>query len=52
MYDYSTKKPDENGDSVAVVFANGEIMDGQETPGNVGGDTTASQIRDARTDRK
>ena len=52
MYDYSTKKPDENGDSVAVVFANGAIMDGQETPGNVGGDTTASQIRDARLDPK
>ena len=33
MYDYSTKKPDENGDSVAVVFANGAIMDGQETRG-------------------
>ena len=52
MYDYSTKKPDDSGDSVAVVFANGAIMDGQETPGNVGGDTTASQIRDARLDPK
>lgn len=27
-------------------------MDGEETPGNVGGDTTASQIRDARLDPK
>jgi hypothetical protein len=24
------------GDAVAVVFANGAIMDGNETPGNVG----------------
>lgn len=35
-----------------MVFANGAIMDGEETPGNVGGDTTASQIRDARLDPK
>ncbi len=48
MYDYAAKKPDDSGDSIAVVFANGAIMDGEETPGNVGGDTTASQIRDAR----
>ena len=51
-YDYALKKPGETGDSVAVVFANGAIMDGEETPGNVGGDTTASQIRDARLDPK
>lgn len=35
-----------------MIFANGAIMDGEETPGNVGGDTTASQIRDARLDPK
>jgi protease-4 len=35
-----------------VIFANGAIMDGEETPGNVGGDTTAAQIRDARLDPK
>lgn len=51
-YDYSLKKPSDAGDSVAVVFANGAIMDGEETPGNVGGDTTAAQIRDARLDPK
>lgn len=51
-YDYALKKQSENGDSVAVIFANGAIMDGEETPGNVGGDTTASQIRDARIDPK
>ncbi|WP_038154394.1 signal peptide peptidase SppA [Trabulsiella guamensis] len=51
-YDYSLNTPSDAGDSIAVVFANGAIMDGQETPGNVGGDTTAAQIRDARLDPK
>lgn len=51
-YDYSLKTPAEKGASVAVIFANGAIIDGEETPGNVGGDTTASQIRDARLDPK
>ncbi|MGP3594257.1 signal peptide peptidase SppA [Vagococcus sp. WN89Y] len=52
LYDYPLKKPSDVGDTIAVVFANGAIMDGEETPGNVGGDTTASQIRDARLDPK
>ena len=52
FYDYQPNKPADAGDSIAVVFANGAIMDGEETPGNVGGDTTASQIRDARLDPK
>lgn len=51
-YDYSLKTPADNGAAIAVIFANGAIMDGKETPGNVGGDTTASQIRDARLDPK
>ncbi|HCL5268862.1 TPA: signal peptide peptidase SppA [Salmonella enterica] len=51
-YDYSLKTPAYNGGTIAVIFANGAIMDGEETPGNVGGDTTASQIRDARLDPK
>jgi len=38
--------------NIAVVMASGAIMDGEETPGNVGGDTTAAQIRDARLDPK
>ncbi|HCC0886815.1 TPA: signal peptide peptidase SppA [Salmonella enterica] len=49
-YDYSLKTPADNSGTIAVIFANGAIMDGEETPGNVGGDTTASQIRDARLD--
>ncbi|EIQ0067566.1 signal peptide peptidase SppA [Salmonella enterica] len=51
-YDYSVKTPADTGGTIAVIFANGAIMDGEETPGNVGGDTTASQIRDARLDPK
>ncbi|EDC0988232.1 signal peptide peptidase SppA [Salmonella enterica subsp. enterica serovar Bareilly] len=51
-YDYSLKTPADTGGTIAVIFANGAIMDGEETPGNVGGDTTASQIRDARLDLK
>ncbi len=51
-YDYSLKTPADTGGTIAVIFANGAIMDGEEAPGNVGGDTTASQIRDARLDPK
>ncbi|EGK0615648.1 signal peptide peptidase SppA [Salmonella enterica subsp. enterica serovar Typhimurium] len=51
-YDYSLETPADTGGTIAVIFANGAIMDGEETPGNVGGDTTASQIRDARLDPK
>ncbi|EIA4693429.1 signal peptide peptidase SppA [Salmonella enterica] len=51
-YDYSLKTPADTGGTIVVIFANGAIMDGEETPGNVGGDTTASQIRDARLDPK
>lgn len=52
LYDYALKTPSDQGSAVAVIFANGAIIDGQETPGNVGGDTTAAQIRDARLDPK
>lgn len=51
-YDYPVKKAPETGDTIAVIYASGAIMDGEETPGNVGGDTTAAQIRDARLDAK
>lgn len=52
IYDYTLKTPADTGSSIAVIFANGAIMDGEETPGNVGGDTTAAQIRGARLDPK
>ncbi|HBV91094.1 MAG TPA: signal peptide peptidase SppA [Pantoea sp.] len=53
IYDYSVKPASSHQDgNIAVVMASGAIMDGEETPGNVGGDTTAAQIRDARLDPK
>lgn len=52
MYDYVVKKSADTGDAIAVIIANGAIMDGEETPGQVGGDTTAMQIREARLDPK
>lgn len=35
---------------VAIVVASGEILDGDQPPGTVGGDTLASTLRDARHD--
>jgi protease-4 len=37
---------------VAVIVASGEIMDGIQPPGTVGGESTAKLIRDARFDDK
>ncbi|MBT9433066.1 signal peptide peptidase SppA [Candidatus Sodalis endolongispinus] len=50
IYDYQPVTPSQQGGQIAVIFANGAIIDGPETPGSVGGDTTADQIRDARLD--
>ncbi|TBL72114.1 signal peptide peptidase SppA [Obesumbacterium proteus] len=52
MYDYTPPAEKKSGSEIAVIFADGAIMDGEATPGNVGGDTTASQIRDARLNPK
>lgn len=35
---------------IAVVIASGEILDGSQPPGTVGGESTALEIRDARED--
>ena len=40
------------GDHVAVVIAEGEIVDGDAGPGRVGGDSTARLIRQAREDEQ
>ncbi|CAI0773898.1 signal peptide peptidase SppA [Serratia entomophila] len=50
IYDYQPKAAADQGGKIAVIFANGAIMDGQQTPGSVGGDTTASELRQARLD--
>jgi protease-4 len=36
--------------TIGVVVASGEILDGEQPPGTVGGDSTARLIRDARED--
>ena len=38
------------GDKVAVVVAEGDIMDGDQPPGSIGGDSTSALIRAARYD--
>jgi protease-4 len=38
------------GDAVAVVVAKGEILDGSQPPGTIGGDSTAALIRQSRQD--
>ncbi|CAI2455557.1 MULTISPECIES: signal peptide peptidase SppA [Serratia] len=50
IYDYQPKPDANQGGKIAVVFANGAIMDGPQTSGNVGGDTTAAELRQARLD--
>ena len=47
-----TLKPQRSGDAVAIVVAEGEISDGIEPPGHVGGRSTAELIRRARDDDK
>ncbi|MEA0983685.1 signal peptide peptidase SppA, partial [Salmonella enterica subsp. enterica serovar Enteritidis] len=51
-YDYSLKTPADTGGTIAVIVANGAIMDGHETPVNGGGDTTASQVPNHLLDHK
>ena len=50
IYDYPVQDNSSQSGNVAVILATGAIMDGEETPGAVGGDTTAAQIRQARLD--
>lgn len=54
-YEYlTTMAPtfDVESDDVAIVVASGAIMDGSQPRGTVGGDTTASLLRQARNDDK
>lgn len=54
IYDYSAQgktKPDDNN-RVAVIFASGVIVDGAQSPGMVGSEMTATEIRQARLDPK
>ncbi|MFM7293405.1 MAG: signal peptide peptidase SppA [Burkholderiales bacterium] len=53
MADYlNTVKAKTSGDAIGVVVAEGEISDGIEPPGKIGGRSTADLIRKAREDEK
>lgn len=52
IYDYQVKDNGSTDGNIAVIMASGAIMDGDETAGSVGGDTTAMEIREARLDPK
>jgi protease-4 len=45
------KKP-AKGDAVGVVVAKGTILDGSRPPGEIGGDSTAALVRQAREDEE
>lgn len=45
----TTRRP-VSANTVAVVYAEGEIVSGQGTPGSIGGDTLAKLLRDLRQD--
>jgi protease-4 len=45
-------KPAKGGDAVGVIVAEGEISDGKEPPGRIGGRSTADLIRKAREDEQ
>jgi protease-4 len=44
--------PESSKDKVAIVIAKGTILDGNQKPGTIGGDSTAALLRDARLDDK
>jgi protease-4 len=44
--------PESSKDKVAIVVAKGTILDGNQKPGTIGGDSTAALLRNARMDDK
>jgi len=50
IYSYQIKEKPQQNSQIAVILINGAIIDGLQIPGNVGGDTAAAQIRQARLD--
>ena len=52
IYDYPLKESQTSAPAnIAVIVANGAIVDGESGAGNVGSDTLVSQIRTARLDK-
>lgn len=52
IYDYDVDTPKKTNQQIAIIFANGAIIDGESMQGNTGGDTLAEQIREARLNDK
>lgn len=52
IYDYQSQEQPQQDNEIAVILINGAIVDGAKTPGNIGGDAAAAQIRQARLDPK
>jgi len=52
IYDYQSQEQPQQDNEIAVILINGAIVDGAKTPGNIGGDAAATQIRQARLDPK
>lgn len=52
IYNYPLKPQSQQGAAIAVVFANGTIIDGVNAPGYIGSDSLVEQIRSARLDPK
>ena len=48
---HADKKLNLGKQRVGVIVASGEILDGEQPPGTIGGDSTARLIRDARLDK-
>ena len=48
---HADKKLDLGKQKVGIIVAAGEILDGDQPPGTIGGDSTARMIRDAREDK-
>ena len=48
---HADKKLNVGKQKVGVIVAEGEILDGEQPPGTIGGESTAHLIRDARQDK-
>jgi protease-4 len=49
---HADKKLNLSRQKIGVIVAEGEILDGDQPPGTIGGETTARMIRDAREDKE
>ncbi|WP_457913624.1 signal peptide peptidase SppA [Candidatus Gillettellia adelgis] len=52
IYDYQPQHIEHQGGEIAVVFANGTIIDGDQLSGTIGSDTIAAELRQVRLNPK